>query len=186
LKDDQWVQESGPKNSLGLVKFDMQDKEAIYLHDTPAKAIFGMDDRHRSHGCVRVENAVQFATAIAEQEGVLDQFQEALRNGSFVKLTLSAPRGPDRSLKQIQIRSIELRGAAQLSFVYHHKDRDITKNFPWDEGISLLTEILGRDFRNAHLFTTRLAWQLEIHDGGGLVRIIWRSRVIASADGSRF
>jgi len=98
---------------------------------------------------------------------LLDQFQEALRNGSFVKLTLSAPRGPDRSLKQIQIRSIELRGAAQLSFVYHHKDRDITKNFPWDEGISLLTEILGRDFRNAHLFTTRLAWQLEIHDGGG-------------------
>ena len=62
MKDDLWVQASGPKNSLGLVKFDMQDKEAIYLHDTPAKALFGMPDRHRSHGCVRVENALQFAT----------------------------------------------------------------------------------------------------------------------------
>jgi len=79
LKDDQWIQQSGPKNSLGLVKFDMQDKEAIYLHDTPAKAVFGMDDRHRSHGCVRVENAIEFATVIAQQEGVLDQFQQAMQ-----------------------------------------------------------------------------------------------------------
>ena len=40
MKDGKWVQQSGPKNSLGLVKFDMDDKEAIYLHDTPAKALF--------------------------------------------------------------------------------------------------------------------------------------------------
>jgi murein L,D-transpeptidase YcbB/YkuD len=81
LKGDQYVQLSGPKNSLGLVKFDMDDKEAIYMHDTPAKALFGLDDRHRSHGCVRVENAIQFATALAQQEGVLDQFQEAMQKG---------------------------------------------------------------------------------------------------------
>ena len=79
LKGDQWVQQPGPKNSLGLVKFDMQDKEAIYLHDTPAKAMFGVDDRHRSHGCVRVDNAVQFATSLAQQEGVLDKFQQAMK-----------------------------------------------------------------------------------------------------------
>jgi murein L,D-transpeptidase YcbB/YkuD len=74
MKDGQYVQQPGPKSSLGLVKFDMQDDQAIYLHDTPAKAVFAQSDRHRSHGCVRVENAVQFATALAEQEGVLDQF----------------------------------------------------------------------------------------------------------------
>jgi L,D-transpeptidase YcbB len=82
MKGDQYVQMSGPKNSLGLVKFDMQDDEAIYLHDTPAKALFGLPDRHRSHGCVRIENAVQFATALADQEGVLDKFQTAMTNGS--------------------------------------------------------------------------------------------------------
>jgi murein L,D-transpeptidase YcbB/YkuD len=59
IKDGQYVQQSGPKNSLGLVKFDMQNDHAIYLHDTPAKALFGVDERHRSHGCVRVENAMQ-------------------------------------------------------------------------------------------------------------------------------
>ena len=94
MKDDLWVQASGPKNSLGLVKFDMQDKEAIYLHDTPAKALFGMPDRHRSHGCVRVENALQFATMLADQEGVLDEFQQAMQgdeDNKFVKLPHEIP-----------------------------------------------------------------------------------------------
>ena len=88
MKDGLWVQASGPKNSLGLVKFDMDNKQAIYLHDTPAKALFSQPDRHRSHGCVRVENAVQFATALAEQEGVLDDFQEAMKKDdeTFIKL----------------------------------------------------------------------------------------------------
>jgi murein L,D-transpeptidase YcbB/YkuD len=93
LKGDQYVQLSGPKNSLGLVKFDVQDKEQIYLHDTPAKALFGLPDRHRSHGCVRVENAVQFAAALAQQEGVLDQFQQAMQKDdeSFIKLANPIP-----------------------------------------------------------------------------------------------
>ena len=92
-KDGKWVQQSGPKNSLGLVKFDMDDKEAIYLHDTPAKALFGVDDRHRSHGCVRVENAIQFATALAQEQGILDQFQQAMQgeDETFIKLPKPIP-----------------------------------------------------------------------------------------------
>lgn len=92
-QNGKWVQKSGPKNSLGLLKFDMKDDQAIYLHDTPAKAVFGLDDRHRSHGCVRVENAVQFATALAQQEGVLDQFQKAMQNDDqdFIKLPNQIP-----------------------------------------------------------------------------------------------
>jgi murein L,D-transpeptidase YcbB/YkuD len=91
--DGKWVQKPGPKNSLGLVKFDMRDDEAIYLHDTPAKAVFALPDRHRSHGCVRVENAVLFATALAQQEGVLDKFQQAMQQDdqSFVKLPNEIP-----------------------------------------------------------------------------------------------
>ena len=88
MKDGMYVQASGPKNSLGIVKFDMDDKYAIYLHDTPAKALFGQPERHRSHGCVRVQNAVAFANAIASEEGVQDKFQEAMagEKEQFVKL----------------------------------------------------------------------------------------------------
>ena len=93
MKDGMYVQQSGPKNSLGLVKFDMDDKYAIYLHDTPAKALFGLPDRHRSHGCVRVQNAVAFANAIASEQGVQDQFQKAMasQDETFVKLKQSIP-----------------------------------------------------------------------------------------------
>ena len=94
MKDGLYVQQSGPKNSLGMVKFDLQNDQAIYLHDTPAKALFGLTERHRSHGCVRVENAVQFATALAQQENVLDDFQEAMQKDSdqnFVKLPEEIP-----------------------------------------------------------------------------------------------
>jgi murein L,D-transpeptidase YcbB/YkuD len=71
----------------------MQDDQAIYLHDTPAKAVFAEPDRHRSHGCVRVENAVQFATSLAEQEGVIDQFQKAMSKDdeAFIKLPNEIP-----------------------------------------------------------------------------------------------
>jgi murein L,D-transpeptidase YcbB/YkuD len=91
MKDGQYVQQSGDKNSLGLVKFDMKDDEAIYLHDTPAKAIFAMSDRHRSHGCVRVENAVQFATALAQQEGISEQFAKAMAQDDEKFISLPNP-----------------------------------------------------------------------------------------------
>jgi murein L,D-transpeptidase YcbB/YkuD len=93
MKNGQYVQQSGPKSSLGFVKFDMQNDQAIYLHDTPAKTAFALPDRHRSHGCVRVENAIQFATALAQQEGVLDQFRKAMasKDETFVKLPREIP-----------------------------------------------------------------------------------------------
>jgi len=93
IEDGQYVQDSGPKNSLGIVKFDMDDKQSIYLHDTPAKALFTMPERHRSHGCVRVHDAVAFANAIATEQDVGDQFAKAMAGGEekFVKLPKPIP-----------------------------------------------------------------------------------------------
>jgi len=93
VEDGQYVQQSGPKNSLGLVKLDLKNDHAIYLHDTPAKALFSQDNRHRSHGCVRVENAVEFAEMIAQQEGVSDKFSQAMSKDeqTFVQLPNEIP-----------------------------------------------------------------------------------------------
>ena len=63
------------------------------MHDTPAKALFAVPDRHRSHGCVRVENALQFAAMLTDQDGVLPQFDEALSSGDekWVRLKTKIP-----------------------------------------------------------------------------------------------
>jgi murein L,D-transpeptidase YcbB/YkuD len=87
------VQLAGPKNSLGQVKFDMRDPQQIYLHDTPFKNWFAVSNRHRSHGCVRVQNALDFAFQLASEDGVQDKFQEALASGdeNYVMLKHEIP-----------------------------------------------------------------------------------------------
>lgn len=91
---DGWiVQESGPGNSLGLVKFDLQDDQEIYLHDTDARSLFTRSQRQLSHGCVRVYDALGFAAMIAQHEGIADQWKEARDSGKqqFVKLPKPIP-----------------------------------------------------------------------------------------------
>ena len=92
-KNGRWVQQPGPKNSLGEVKFDMKNDEAIYLHDTPAKALFEQDERHRSHGCIRVQGALDFARMLARENNILDKFNEAMATGdeTFVDLPGEIP-----------------------------------------------------------------------------------------------
>jgi len=92
-KNGKIVQAPGPKNSLGLVKFDMQNTHSIYLHDTPVKQLFGEVQRQRSHGCVRVEDALGFAEMLANDEGVLAQWREARATDkeTFVDLPREIP-----------------------------------------------------------------------------------------------
>lgn len=61
-------QKPGPTNSLGLVKFMFPNSNNIYLHDSPAKALYNKESRAFSHGCVRVEKAKELANAILEDD----------------------------------------------------------------------------------------------------------------------
>jgi murein L,D-transpeptidase YcbB/YkuD len=49
-------QEAGPYSALGRLKFEMNDRFDVYLHDTPERWRFRAASRMMSHGCVRVEN----------------------------------------------------------------------------------------------------------------------------------
>lgn len=59
------VQQPGDRNSLGRMKIDMPNPHAIYLHDTPSKALFNTPVRAYSHGCVRTERAVELGMTMA-------------------------------------------------------------------------------------------------------------------------
>jgi len=59
------VQQPGPGNSLGLMKLDMPNPHAIFLHDTPARNLFANDKRALSHGCIRTERALELAITMA-------------------------------------------------------------------------------------------------------------------------
>lgn len=55
------VQKFGPGNSLGMMKMDMPNPHAIFLHDTPSRSLFERPVRALSHGCIRTDRAVEFA-----------------------------------------------------------------------------------------------------------------------------
>jgi murein L,D-transpeptidase YcbB/YkuD len=63
-----FVQRPGPRNALGRVKFIFPNEYAIYLHDTPSKALFDQAERAFSHGCVRVENPFELAQELLGSE----------------------------------------------------------------------------------------------------------------------
>jgi L,D-transpeptidase YcbB len=52
----------GGGNSMGKIKFMMPNTFGIYLHDTPDKAVFDVDQRWISNGCIRLQDAQQLAT----------------------------------------------------------------------------------------------------------------------------
>lgn len=90
MVDGRVVQEPGPDSALGQVKFDLEDDEAIYLHDTPYQSAFARANRNLSHGCIRVEDAVGFARLVAESFGVADQLEDRLATGDTGSVSLGA------------------------------------------------------------------------------------------------
>ena len=56
----------GEANALGHIKFMFPNQHAVYLHDTPSRKLFGRDVRAFSHGCVRVDDPMSFASAVLD------------------------------------------------------------------------------------------------------------------------
>lgn len=54
-------QRPGDTNALGLIKFVFPNDDGVYLHGTPAPALFGQARRDFSHGCVRAQDPVGLA-----------------------------------------------------------------------------------------------------------------------------
>ncbi|HYI47091.1 MAG TPA: L,D-transpeptidase family protein [Allosphingosinicella sp.] len=132
VRNGRRVQPSGPRNALGLVKFDLRNGHAIYLHDTPSKALFLRDERHASHGCVRVHDALEFAEIIARDEGVLDQWRRAQR----------PPRPDGEGRLRYRQLWIPLQREIPVRLLYHTA-------FVENGAVRIVRDVYGRDARVA-------------------------------------
>jgi len=83
-------QRPGKKNALGRVKFLFPNKDDVYLHDTPANALFSRSRRDFSHGCVRVENPQKLAEfALSNQLGWdQDAIKAAMKSAKMQRVLL--------------------------------------------------------------------------------------------------
>jgi murein L,D-transpeptidase YcbB/YkuD len=85
------VQQPGPKNALGMMKLDMPNEHAIFLHDTPSRGLFNSASRALSHGCVRTERATELAIALAIIGGgkTADEAAEISASGIYTKVPMA-------------------------------------------------------------------------------------------------
>lgn len=61
-------QEPAARNALGRVKFMFPNELSVYIHDTPAKGLFGKPSRPFSSGCVRVEEPLELVSLLVNQQ----------------------------------------------------------------------------------------------------------------------
>ncbi len=87
-------QPPGEANALGIVKFLFPNKHAVYLHDTPTKALFNSTRRAFSHGCIRVRNPVRLAELLMENDRGWSAAQVK------AQLAPSAPEAADTALSK--------------------------------------------------------------------------------------
>ncbi len=90
------VQQPGPKNALGLMKLDMPNEHAIFLHDTPSRGLFASAFRALSHGCVRTERATELAIALAIIGGgkTADEAADISASGKYTKVPMEKRQMP--------------------------------------------------------------------------------------------
>lgn len=114
-------QRPGGKNALGRVKFIFPNKEDVYLHDTPANALFSKSRRDFSHGCVRVENPQKLAEFALKNQDAW--------NPETIQIAMSTPK----------TQRVILKKPIPVLFFY------TTAFFDQDDNLDFYLDIYGHD-----------------------------------------
>ncbi len=99
----------------------------------------------------------------------INKLESSLKDGSFVKLTLSKPVGTRQAtsvqarqatsvqelndIRNVYVKPIILRNEKMYSFTYRYERRDETKNYDAQQSLEVITNLISETFLNATLFT---------------------------------
>jgi murein L,D-transpeptidase YcbB/YkuD len=87
-------QRPGEDNALGLIKFVLPNTHDVYLHSTPAHALFRQSRRAFSHGCVRVSDPIALASYVLRNTSGgwdADRILAAMHATAPSRVNLAAP-----------------------------------------------------------------------------------------------
>ena len=83
----------GPQNDLGLAKFIFPNDHNVYMHGTPAQALFSRARRDFSHGCIRLEDPARFAVWVLRDPNKwsLERVQGVMNGSRSERVNLARP-----------------------------------------------------------------------------------------------
>jgi murein L,D-transpeptidase YcbB/YkuD len=129
-------QKPGKANALGRVKFLFPNSHDVYMHDTPRKDLFRPPVRAFSHGCLRVQDPLEFAWFLLSHEGRDDLTERRIRRNAFgggqFNYTLSS--GPTIHIEYWTVRVDDEGTVHWLEDIYLHDAREARDRFGLDLG----------------------------------------------------
>lgn len=117
----QIVQAAGGDNPLGRVKFMFPNEHAVYLHDTPSRALFDKTVRAFSSGCIRIDRPLELAVLLLDDP----------ERWSMEQLTAAIATG--------QTRTVAVRAAVPVLLLY------FTATVDADGTLQFRPDLYGRD-----------------------------------------
>lgn len=86
-------QSTGSDNSLGVLKFNLQNPFSIFLHATSNPAAFKKDFRFLSHGCIRLEKPFELANAMLRGKLNIQELKNGKKHteSKIIKLPAKIP-----------------------------------------------------------------------------------------------
>ena len=86
-------------------------------------------------------------------EKFFEKLDSAVKNNSFVKMTLSKPVAKNNDLRNIYIKPILLKDNKMYQFTYRYERRDETRNFDASQTMEQVKNLVPEVFLNVSLFT---------------------------------
>ena len=78
---------------------------------------------------------------------------DAVSQGTLVKMTLSKPAGKHDELRNVYVKPVFIKEKRRFAFTYRYERRDETKNYDAEQMLSVLQGLIPSRFLNAVLFT---------------------------------
>jgi murein L,D-transpeptidase YcbB/YkuD len=113
-----FVQDPGPKNALGQIKFNFANPYGVYLHDTAYPELFAEEKRFFSSGCIRTQSPEKIVSYF---------FGEGFKKPKEKMAVRSVP-------KPIAIQTVYWTAWADQGGIIHYRDDIYSKDATCDEG----------------------------------------------------
>ena len=100
-------QDSGPENSLGVLKFSLNNAHAIYMHDTDHKEAFLESVRYLSHGCIRLQKPLDLAAYLLQDQGI---------DKAAIQAMIANPKNVDKPIKLTTPMRVYIFGTTMVTY----------------------------------------------------------------------